>query len=268
MFANRGRLDTFVGNPENRCRIRCLVAAGGDGTVSDLVNRHPDLPVAVLPMGTENLLARHLKMPRDGRVVAAAIQQANVRRFDTIQVGNRQFLLMASAGIDAEVVHRLHASRSGHIHHWTYVRPILQTFASYRFPEFSVTDMDTGTTTQGTHVIVSNFREYGFNLKFTPDADPTDGQLDVRVFQGRSLGSTIVHAVVSLFRAQYGRKVIRFRSRHVSLTASFKEQTVSDSLGIPLEADGDEAGHLPVDIQVNPSAMRLIVHGDYPTPER
>ena len=257
MFSDRDRLDAFVASDRVRSRIRCLVAAGGDGTVADLVNRHSEHPIAVLPMGTENLLARHLNIPRDDSVVAEIIQQGHVQTFDTAQAGNRQYLLMASAGIDADVVHRLHATRSGNIRHWTYIRPILQTFASYRFPEISVTDSETDQTTSGSHVIVGNFKEYGFNLKLTPNADPTDGWLDVCVFQGRSVTQSVIHAIKSLFRPQNGPLVARFRSRHVSLSA-FDEQH-ADAADIPLEADGDPAGHLPVDIRINKAAMRLLV---------
>jgi diacylglycerol kinase (ATP) len=164
---------------------------------------------------------------------------------------------MASAGIDADVVHRLHATRSGNIRHWTYIRPILQTFASYHFPEITVTDVQTGKTVTGSHVIVSNYKEYGFNLKLTPDADPTDGWLDVCVFRGRSVTQSAIHAIKSLFWPQNGPLVVRFRSQHVSLSASDKQH--SEATGIPLETDGDPAGHLPVDIRINRAAMRLLV---------
>jgi diacylglycerol kinase (ATP) len=257
MFSDRDQLDAFVTSDQISSRIRCLVAAGGDGTVADLVNRHPKHPITVLPMGTENLIARHLNIPRDGSVVADTIQQGHVQTFDTAQAGNRQYLLMASAGIDADVVHRLHATRSGNIRHWTYIRPILQTFASYQFPEITVTDVQTEKTVTGSHVIVSNFKEYGFNLKLTPDADPIDGWLDVCVFQGRSVTQSAIHAIKCLFRPQNGPLVVRFRSRHVSLSASDKHH--SEATNIPLETDGDPAGHLPVAIRINEATMRLLV---------
>ena len=82
---------------------------------------------------------------------------------------------MASAGIDADIVHRLPGKRSGNIRHGTYIRPILQTLAGYHFPEITVTDVQTERTFKGSHVIVSNFRQYGFDLKLTPDADAIDG---------------------------------------------------------------------------------------------
>lgn len=258
MFSDRDQLDEFVTGDRISSQIRCLVAAGGDGTVADLANRHPKHPIAVLPMGTENLIARHLNMPRDGSVVADTIRQGHVQPFDTAQAGNRQYLLMASAGIDADIVHRLQTTRSGNIRHWTYIRPILKTLASYHFPEITVTDEQTEKTVTGTHVIVSNFKQYGLNLKLNPKADANDGWLDVCVFQGRSVTQSVIHAIKCFFRPQHGPLVVRFRSRHVSLSASGKHH--SEATGIPLQTDGDPAGYLPVAIRINEATMRLLVH--------
>src|SRR5712691_6971376 len=50
--------------------LRCIVAVGGDGTLAEVINRAPGIPVALLPTGTENVLARHLRMPTCARTVA------------------------------------------------------------------------------------------------------------------------------------------------------------------------------------------------------
>ncbi|MCH2200727.1 MAG: hypothetical protein MK102_02050 [Fuerstiella sp.] len=261
MFSDRNQLDAFVGRDHVTHRIRCLVAAGGDGTLSSLVNRHPGRAIATLPMGTENLVARHLNMPCNGAVVADVIKDGYVRVFDTAQFGSSCFLLMASAGIDAQVVHRLNAERLGNIRRWTYLRPILQTFLSYGFPKINVTDVNTGKTVCGTHVIVSNFREYGFHLKLNSDADPTDGQLDVCVFQKSSPVRLAIYAIRSIFRTQNGPHLVRFRSQHVSLSATTDSGIVrSGQSEIPLQADGDMGGQLPVDIRIKESSMQLLAH--------
>jgi diacylglycerol kinase (ATP) len=261
MFSNPDRLDRFIDNDHVGHRIRCLVAAGGDGTVTSLFSRHPGRAIAVLPMGTENLVARYLKIPRDGHVVADVIEHGRVRRFDTALAGDNQFLLMASAGIDAEIVRRMHATRSGNIRHWTYLRPILSTIACYRFPVINVTNVSTGETFTGSHVIVSNFREYGLNLQLNPDAEPADGQLDICVFQGRSVTSSAIHTVSSLFKAQNGPLIVRFRSQHVSLSAAADLHSAGQHRAkIPVQTDGDPAGQLPIHIRINPSAMQLLVH--------
>lgn len=276
MFHSRTQLDSFVQQEQDAASIHCLVAAGGDGTVSSLVNRHPHIPVAVLPMGTENLIARHLKMPSSGTAVARTIDAGHYREFDTVQIlghqtmdqdatANQRFLIMASAGIDAEIVHRLHAGRTGHIRHWSYIRPILSSLLKYDRPLIRVTDTVANRTFTGHQVIVSNFREYGLNARFNPDADPTDNQLDVCVFQGTTLVQTLSWLLCSLFRTQTGRHIVRFRSNHVRLTATEDPASHTDTgpgaaaIRIPLQADGDPAGHLPAEFKVNASTMRLLI---------
>lgn len=272
LFARRDRLDEFV-NSQTSGRLRCLVAAGGDGTVSDLVNRHPGLPVATLPvatlpMGTENLVSRHLAIPSNGDAMAELIRTGCVKRYDTASIGSQSFLLMASVGVDAAVVERLHIARSGNISRWNYALPVLQSFLKYSFSEFCIQSLDDGSTVRGTHAVVSNFPEYGFRLKLTPDADPCDGLLDVCVFQGTTGFRSACHAVASLFRPQNGQKVIRFRAQHVRLEPtpprdfSDTSSALLSRLALAVQTDGDPAGRLPVEIHVVPGAMTLIVRKD------
>jgi len=258
LFADRNRLDHFVRAVLPADRLRCLVAAGGDGTISSLVSRHPQQAVIPLPMGTENLVARHLNITRQAVEVAERIQTGRPSVMDTADVGSVRFLLMASAGIDAAVVDRLHAVRSGNIRRWNYVAPIFRTFAAWRSPQMEIRCLESDRIVQGTHVVVANLPEYGFALKLTPDADPCDGLLDVRVYQGCSVWKLACHALATRWKLESHRRIVRFRTRQVRISA-----LPTDSSGdrIPVQADGDPAGWLPVDIRVNPGAMRLIVPG-------
>lgn len=256
LFSNRIRLDEFVKRVADEQTIRCLVAAGGDGTVRDLLNRHPDRPIAAMPMGTENLVARHLGIPCDGSVVADVIDQGHFQFFDTVQIGDGRFLIMASAGFDADIVHRLHAGRTGNIHHWNYLRPILSTIVDYRFPRIRVENLDTGDSVIGTYVLIGNFREYGLNVKLTPAASPADGQLDVCVFTSRSVIRTAMFFLRSFYRAQHGEAVVRFQARHLRLQNA---DSPTESRSVPLQTDGDPSGFLPVELQVKPRSMQLLV---------
>ena len=252
LFANRDRLDEFLDQPKIHTDVACLVAAGGDGTVASLAHRHPEFPIATLPLGTENLVARHLQIPRCGRTVAKLIQKNVTRTFDTGFVDDQRFLLMVSAGLDAEVVRRLSSVRSGNISHVSYVWPILQSFLGYKGPVVDVHN-DTGdVTASGTHVVVTNIGEYGFRMKFCPDADPQDGLLDVRVFTKRGRIRTILHALrVKLGFADRVDDVIRFQATSVELRSAG---------AAPVQFDGDPAGQCPVKIRIDPQSMKLIVN--------
>ena len=175
----------------------CLVAAGGDGTVSDLINRFPDVPLTILPLGTENLLARHLGIPCDGRFVADLIAQGTTRRIDVGLLNGRRFTLMVSAGFDADVVHRVHANRRGNIRKSNYVQPILDTLRTYRYPKLRVTVDGEGPPAAGRSkasdgaligrlVFVANLPEYALGLPIAGSAADGDGLLDLRIFERAS----------------------------------------------------------------------------------
>src|SRR5207244_2338974 len=105
--------------------LRCVVSAGGDGTLVETLNRAPGWPVALLPVGNENLVARFLHIERSGQKLAEIIAGGAYRRLDVARAesgtGSRVFCLMAGAGFDAEVVYRVHRRRHGHIDNSTYV---------------------------------------------------------------------------------------------------------------------------------------------------
>ena len=118
---------------------RCLVAVGGDGTVSALINERPVVPVTVLPAGTENLVAQHFGLRGDPEVLANTIATGSSVRVDVGQAGERRFLLMAGFGFDADTVSRHHQTRvssSGRIrptHRIAYVEPSSGRVFAIRF---------------------------------------------------------------------------------------------------------------------------------------
>ena len=127
-----------------RCRteqgvLRAIVAAGGDGTAELVASlSSAEVPIAVMPLGTENLLAKYLKIPADPQRVADLVAAGHSQRFDAGQANGRLFLLMASCGFDADVVSRLHRERSGPIHHLSYAKPILDAIWNYRYPALRI----------------------------------------------------------------------------------------------------------------------------------
>lgn len=252
MFANRDRLDEFIADPNTVTNLRCLVAAGGDGTVGSLLQRHPSVPIATLPLGTENLLARHLGVTRNAQLVADTIEQGMTRQFDVGDVNGHAFLLMASAGVDADVVQRLDKTRSGNIRHLSYVKPILQSFVKYSYPRLRVTRPDGTLLAEGTHVVVANMAEYGFRMPFCPTANPHDGLMHVRVFKRSGPVATIFHAIrTRLGFADRDTEICRFDEPAIAIS--------SDQPGTPTQMDGDPAPDCPLEITVRPSSMTLIV---------
>jgi diacylglycerol kinase family enzyme len=119
--------------------LRALVAAGGDGTVAELVNRTAvGLPITVFPLGTANLLAGYLNIFRTFQPFARMLRRGATVRLDAGLANGRIFLLMVGVGFDAEVVERLHSTRGGHISMWSYAKPIFESIRSYQYPQLRI----------------------------------------------------------------------------------------------------------------------------------
>lgn len=254
-FKDRDACDDWVRSSPDPGRLRCIVAAGGDGTLVNVAQRHPGVPLAVFPMGTENLFARHLRIPRSGRLAAQVVISGNQSSFDTATVNGERFLIMVSAGVDADVVRRLSQERRGNISHLSYLRPILSSFWGYSYPELTVLDEQGDVIGEGTHVIVANLPEYGFRMPFAEAAAPGDGLLDVAIFTGRGTCQTMWHAVRMRLGFSVESAVIRSRHARVSVTST-ADQTA-------LQFDGDPGGCCPAEIAVEPRSMTCLVPTDF-----
>lgn len=254
MFSSRPRLDRYLTDKPAHRILRCIVAAGGDGTVADLVNRHPGVPIAVLPLGTENLLAKYLGIRRCGRSLFQIIHRGKVRVFDSAIVNGRRSLLMVSVGIDAEIVEAVHNVRSGHIHRLSYVRPILHALLKNQPTNYRVVACDGLHDVSGCHIIVTNVPRYGFDIPFAPEARPDDGILDVRVFHGITRWQVFCHAVKLRLGLPIGQQEFtRFSASAVRIECLDGKRPRTS------QCDGDPGPELPLTIETDPHSLTLIV---------
>lgn len=118
---------------------RMVVAAGGDGTLSLVAQNTPPATTLVpMPLGTENLVAKHYRITSDLVSMQNVILHGQEMKIDAGLANGRLFLVMASCGFDAEVVRAMHLTRRGHINRFSYTWPILRTLRSYQFPPITV----------------------------------------------------------------------------------------------------------------------------------
>jgi len=236
-------------------QLRAVIAAGGDGTVAEIVNRTaPETPIAVYPLGTENLLAKYLRIERDPATVAQMIAQGHTVSLDAGRANGRIFLLMAGVGFDAEVVRRLHESRNGHISHLSYCKPILQSIRSYNYPELRVycaRGESESAPIRCRFAFVFNLPKYGGGLRFAPAANGTDGALDLCAFERGGLASGLRYlAAVVLGMHERLREFTSWRGQQLR---------IESDQPVPYELDGDIGGVLPLTIEVVPRRLRVFV---------
>src|SRR5262249_50705980 len=168
---------------------------------------------------------------------AEVIVAGTVRKFDLARANGRHFCLMASVGLDAEVVHRVHRRRRGHINRLSYAVPLLQAMQNYPFPIVDVEFGGTGERLRGATVFLFNLPRYGLGLPIAAGGSAEDGLLDVCVFErpGRLELIRYLAAVVT--------------RRHRNLPDFFhrraKRVRLSSEEAAPMQTDGDPAGWLP-----------------------
>ncbi len=249
-------------------QLSAVVSAGGDGTAGALANLLPShLPLLLFPLGTENLLAKHLGITGDVRQSRAILRSDQRHLLDVGRANGKLFLVMLSCGFDAEVVRRMHAVRTGHITRWSYAGPILTTMLGYQFPQLSISAARRGTggvprqatfTCSAAWLFVFNVPRYAAGLEFCPQADPTDGLLDACTFQR----SGLLHGLGYLARLWWGSHQ-RMRGFSHSLCQRLEIAAPLDRQGKPLmvsfQIDGDPGGQLPLVVELLPKRLTLLV---------
>jgi len=254
---DREQLTEWVGEG-GVSEIRAVVAAGGDGTVATLVNGLPkDMAVSVFPLGTENLMAKYLGLPLGPRALAHQIRHGATVRLDVGLANDRRFLLMAGVGFDAEVVARLHANRQGPIRHSTYVKPILDSLRTYKYPRLDVrVTAGRGAESHETAwsarwAFVVNVPRYAMGLRFAPGADSADGLLNLVTFEHGSWRNGLRY----LWAVLDGRHTQLFDCR----TAVASRIQITSELPAPYQVDGDPGGMLPLDLKLAAARVRVVV---------
>ena len=236
-------------------RFRCIVAAGGDGTLNAVLNRAPGLPVAVLPVGNENLVARFFGVGRSAEQLADAIAASSVERLDLGRIDGRLFTVMASVGIDAQVVHEVHQNRRGHIGKWNYVGPTVRALGAIPSPRSRSPSRKPATPARVDGVLLQPADVRPGPATRAP-ARADDGCLDMVVFErpGRVNLARYVTALV----ARRHEKLADVQVRRV------KRASLRSAVPVPIQIDGDPAGNLPATIEIVPETFHLILPGRSP----
>ncbi len=262
-----------------------VIAAGGDGTINEVVNGlvNTDVALGVLPVGTVNSWALQMGIPAlnpmlPGRKVVELIADleeriarplpANYYRrvlldaarvliegrtvaVDTGEIAGRYFLLWAGIGLDAAGVESISPKEKKALGSWAY---ILSAIGSHnRCPSTEVMlSMDGRPVKTCTPlIVVSNIQLYGGVVAIGSRARVNDGQLDVCVFEGEGFFTFAQHAMnVLSHRHLQDPKVEYYQCR---------ELVVESATSLPVHVDGEAFTKTPAVIRTVPSSLKVIV---------
>jgi len=239
-----------------------VVAAGGDGTVHEVANGIEDAAglararLGVIPLGTANVLARELGIPRTPREAWAVIRAGVETQLDLPCVeyaapggrDRRCFVQLAGAGVDARAVELVGRALKRRLGAAAYVVAAARAARERRAP---IVLAGAGCELVGEQVLIGNGRLYGGPFAVFPEADPRDGCLEVRVFPRFGASALIRCGATLLARRRLGPGA--------APSARLAEFELRSPARVPLELDGEFVGHLPARFSVRPRALRVAV---------
>jgi diacylglycerol kinase family enzyme len=237
------------------------VVAGGDGTVNEVVNgmTADSPPLAILPLGTTNVLALEIGLPGSFAEVCALALHGEPTLIHLGLAGQRRFVLMAGVGFDAAVVRGVNLRCKRALGKGAYLISAGRAWLRPAHQLLRLVD-EHGQIHHGYGAIISNARCYGGRFTLTPGASLAAASLTICLIlrPGRW----------ALLRA--GLALVTGRPLPLPWGRQLQAQRLEVSgEGVPVQIDGDDAGHLPLVFQVNPFPIRLITpHASQPIPSR
>jgi YegS/Rv2252/BmrU family lipid kinase len=237
-----------------------VIVCGGDGTLNEAVNglACSQVPLAMLPAGTANVLAKELSLPWNLPRAAEHIVRAQYRRIalglaipEKSSGEPRYFLSVAGAGPDGTLVAAVRPEiklRAGILAYW---QEGFRQLTRYDFPRFRVTAGDRAT--DATLVIVGRTKHYGGPFKVTTEADLLRPEFELAFVTTRSAWRYI--AYLPLIWAGQLR-----RARYVEFCKATSLQCAAlDSSPVLIQVDGEPAGCLPAEFRIVPDALTLAI---------
>jgi diacylglycerol kinase family enzyme len=235
--------------------VDLVVVAGGDGTVRVVCAElaRTDIPMAVLPAGTGNLLARNLGISLDLDIALTELLGGNEQRIDSVQVegdefGTDRFVVMAGLGLDAAIIADAPDELKKHVGWAAYVVSTLKNL-NHPFVGVEITvDDQPPVRRRARTVVIGNVGTLQANIPLLPDAKPDDGVIDAVVLAPRRLSHWPRLALSLVVKSiQEGRNIERFTGKSIRVTAA---QTVRREL------DGDQISDgTTLSAKVDPSAL-------------
>ncbi len=252
---NRGDAEKVARSASER-GASLIIAAGGDGTFNEVINgtARTDSVMAILPMGTTNVLAKELGIPEDVEtaVELALSGEAHLVSLGSLTITLRQtivtrfFCLMAGIGFDGEAVYSANLSLKKYSGKGAYVLSGIRTLVRYAPDE--MTFIVDGRRYTGYSAIIGKASKYAGHFRITPDASLVNPDLYVFIMHGRRPADMLRYALGML------------RGRHLA----FKDVTYLRAHSVRVEGnariqtDGDYIGTAPAEIGVVPEALKLV----------
>ncbi len=240
-----------------------IAACGGDGTVMEVGNAlvGSDVPLAILPAGTGDVLAVELGIPTALADAArlACSDEARLRRIDVGQLKDRYFLLRLVLGFTARQIGLTTREMRDRFGKLAYLIAAFQALGETAPVLFRLTLDGRHEEYEAVACIVANAGRLGiYDLSIAPNTTIDDGLLDVLAVRNLDLPS-LSSVVASIVAANPDQANLgHWQAREIRIECDSPE---------PVVIDGEEYGETPIELTVVPGALVVLVPGESPPPE-
>src|SRR6202142_2968145 len=243
-----------------------VIVCGGDGTVNEIVNglAGSRVPLALLPAGTANILAKELGIPWDiphaarliaggtvRRIALGLVQTLNGHHTESLPREGRYFLCVAGAGPDGAIVNGVDnelKKRAGIIAYWTEGA---RQFFSYNFPEMKILSAEK--EQRATFVVVGRTANYGGPFKITTGASLYEDSFEILTNSKKSRFGYLVCLPALWLGKLRGMKGIEAWKATEAVCQAEGNEPVS------AQVDGEPIGSAPISFRIVPDALSLVV---------
>lgn len=240
-----------------------IVVIGGDGTIGEVVSGQAvaevKVPVAVVPVGTANVVALALALPWLPGMAVGNILEGRILPFDVgyLPTMDRHFFLMAAIGYPAKVIQDSPRRLKNLFGIFTYLAAGIRNALNLDEVRIFIEEKDgTAHEFEGNTILLSNIGKIGdINLKVTPDTSAHDGKFDLTIISSRSIWDLIL----VLFR------MLTWRHKPTRRLHHFQAESVVIATDPPVEVqiDGENLGQTPLEAEIIHHGVRIIVGDRY-----
>ena len=232
--------------------VDIVVAVGGDGTVNEIGQALVNTPVAlgILPAGSGNGLARHLKISSNFKKAIQVINRGKVKKIDTATINDRVFLSIAGVGYDAYVARQFSkAPKRGFFSYFTIVSG---EYLKYKSKKYVLTIDGKEITRRALLITFANSSQFGNNVSIDPHATLDDGLIDVCIVR------RVPFLMVPFYVPMLFTKT--FHKTHYIEIIKAREVTIHRKKGKSVHFDGDPAKMgKTLEMKIHPLSLNIIV---------
>lgn len=231
-----------------------VVACGGDGTINEVASAlvHTTIHFGIIPAGSGNGLAANLGIPKDINKAIEIIKNSAVRTMDVGRVEDKYFFSNLGFGIDADIIKTYEQNQKRTI--TGYVDASVKTLKNYKSKLFRLYIDDVIIEKNFYYLFCSNSNVAGYGISFTPNADLSDGLLDLLMIEDLDVFEQFYFSVLVL-----AKKIDLMNKARYKQVKKFTIESLEDSkISYQLDGEFQTTNSLKVKVEVLPNALNII----------